>query len=409
MRVLFLSRWFPFPTDNGSKIRVYHLLKSLADQHEVALLSFANEPPTAAAVQVLREICSQVDFVSYKGFQTNSARARLGFLSPTPRSLIDTFSAEMAEKVKKVSGQWKPDIVVASQLDMIPYALLVRDVFRVAEEIELTVPYEAYIKAPHLLAKLRKGLTWWKLSAYLRRTLSAFQLCTVVSSPEQTLARRVIPSTVRVEVIPNGVDVRSLRAVSREPQPDVLIYNGALSYYANFDAMHFFLSAIFPRILERAPKTTLLITGNTRGAPIEQLPNRKNVVFTGYVEDIHAVVGASWALVAPLRLGGGTRLKVLEALALGVPVVATSKGVEGLDLEKDKEVLVADTPQRFAEATLSLLTDPALRNGLSLAGRRAANRYDWNGIGRRFNQIVTEGVSPSSAKSAAIESGNLVR
>ncbi|WP_298981274.1 glycosyltransferase family 4 protein [Caldilinea sp.] len=409
MRVLFLSRWFPFPTDNGSKIRVYHLLKSLADQHEVALLSFANESPTAAAVQVLREICSQVDFVSYKGFQTNSVRARLGFLSPTPRSLIDTFSAEMAEKVKKVSGQWKPDIVVASQLDMIPYALLVRDVFRVAEEIELTVPYEAYIKASHLPAKLRKGLTWWKLSAYLRRTLSAFQLCTVVSSPEQTLARRVIPSTVPVEVIPNGVDVRSLRSVSREPQPDVLIYNGALSYYANFDAMHFFLSAIFPRILERAPKTTLLITGNTRGAPIEQLPNRKNVVFTGYVEDIHAVVGASWALVAPLRLGGGTRLKVLEALALGVPVVATSKGVEGLDLEQDKEVLVADTPQRFAEATLSLLTDPALRNGLSLAGRRAANRYDWNGIGRRFNQIVTEGVSPSSAKSAAIESGNLVR
>lgn len=137
MRVLFLSRWFPFPTDNGSKIRAYHLLKSLADQHEVALLSFANEPPTAAAVQVLREICSQVDFVSYKGFQTNSVRARLGFLSPTPRSLIDTFSAEMAEKVKKVSGQWKPDIVVASQLDMIPYALLVRDVFRWRKKLNL--------------------------------------------------------------------------------------------------------------------------------------------------------------------------------------------------------------------------------------------------------------------------------
>lgn len=409
MRVLFLSRWFPFPTDNGSKIRVYHLLKSLADQHEVALLSFANEPPTAAAVQVLRAICSQVDFVSYKGFQTNSVRARLGFLSPTPRSLIDTFSAEMAEKVKKVSDQWKPDIVVASQLDMIPYALLVRDAFRVAEEIELTIPYEAYIKAPHLPAKLRKGLTWWKLSAYLRRTLSAFQLCTVVSAPEQELARRVIPSTVPIEVIPNGVDFRSLQFVSREPQPDRLIYNGALSYYANFDAMHFFLSEIFPRILERAPKTTLLITGNTQGAPIEQLPNRKNVVFTGYVEDIHAVVGASWALVAPLRLGGGTRLKVLEALALGVPVVATSKGVEGLDLEKGEEVLVADTPQQFAEATLSLLTDLALRNCLSLAGRRAASRYDWNGIGGRFTQIVTEGVKSSFAKSAAIESGNLVR
>jgi glycosyltransferase involved in cell wall biosynthesis len=405
MRILFLSRWFPFPADNGSKIRIYNLLKSLGSEHEVVLLSFVDEPPPSTSVQTLQTICSRIETVVYRGFRAHSVRARLGFLSPMPRSLLDTFSAEMADKVNRVACAWRPDCVIASQLDMIPYAVLVKDAPKIAEEIELTIPYEAYAQASGLAARLRKGLTWWKLSAYLRRTLSTFHLCTVVSSQEQRLARKVTPPTLPVVVIPNGVDVQSLQSVRSEPQPDVLIYSGALSYYANFDAMHFFLSEMFPQIVERAPKTQLLITGSTKGVPIEQLPNRENVVFTGYVDDISAVVGSSWASIAPLRLGGGTRVKVIESLALGVPVVATAKGVEGLELKRNEEVLVADTPQDFIEATLALLANPDLRTRLSFAGRRAASRYDWNRIGKHFNQTLTEMVAPVSMKEAPFVSG----
>lgn len=405
MRILFLSRWFPFPADNGSKIRIYNLLKSLGSEHEVALLSFVDEPPSSASVQTLQTICSRVETTFYREFRAHSVRARLGFLSPMPRSLIDTFSADMADKVKRMACAWRPDCVIASQLDMIPYAALVKDVPKIAEEIELTIPYEAYAQAPGLATRLRKGLTWWKLSTYLRRTLSTFHLCTVVSSQEQRLARKVAPPALPVVVIPNGVDVQSLQSMRSEPQPNVLIYSGALSYYANFDAMYFFLSEMFPQIVERAPKTQLLITGSTKGVQIERLPNRENVVFTGYVEDISAVVRSSWASIAPLRLGGGTRVKVIESLALGVPVVATAKGVEGLELKRNEEVLVADTPHDFVEATLALLANPDLRARLSLAGRRAASRYDWNRIGRHFNQMLTEIVVPLSPKSAPFVSG----
>lgn len=396
MRILFLSRWFPFPADNGSKIRIYNLLKSLSSEHEVALLSFAEDPSSSAAIQALQTLCARVETVVYRGFQAHSVRARLGFLSPMPRSLIDTFSAEMAEKARRMACEWKPDCIIASQIDMIPYAALLKDTPKVAEEIELTIPYEAYARASDPIVRMRRGLTWWKLSAYLRRTLSTFHLCTVVSSQEQKLARKVVPPAVPVAVIPNGVDVQSLQSVRSDPQPDVLIYSGALSYSANFDAMYFFLSEMFPQIVARAPRTKLLITGSTKNVPLERLPNRENVVFTGYVEDIRAVIGASWVSIAPLRLGGGTRLKVIESLALGVPVVATSKGVEGLELKRNEEVLVADTPQEFVEATLALLTNPDLRARLSLAGRRAASRYDWSLTGRYLNRLLAEMVSSSS-------------
>lgn len=389
MRILFLSRWFPHPVDNGSKIRIFNLLKALRAEHEVALLAFADEEVVPSSLAAMQALCSDVRVVPYRGFHPTSVKARLGFFAATPRSVIDTFSPAMHAAVKDVAGAWQPDIVIASEIDMAPYALAVKDAVRVLEELELAVPADAYRRA-HGVQRVRKGLTWWKLEHYLRRTLPAFDLCTVVSARERGLVAQLCPDGPPVQIIPNGADLATLSRVLATPTPGTLIYSGALSYHANYDAVHYFLAEIFPLILAQAPETRLLVTGSTQGVALERLPQCPNVHFTGYLDDIWSAVAGSWVSVVPLRLGGGTRLKVLESLALGTPVVATPKGVEGLDLRADQDVMVGADPRSFADKTLALLKNADLRQQLSAQGRRAIIQYDWATIGAQLNTLLAE-------------------
>jgi glycosyltransferase involved in cell wall biosynthesis len=202
------------------------------------------------------------------------------------------------------------------------------------------------------------------------------------------------PGATLVEVIPNGVDAAAMTAAAGEanlPQPDTLIYSGALTYSANFDAVDYFLREIFPHIRATRPDTKLLVTGKLEGVPVERLPQLPGVEFTGYLPDVSVAVARSWASVVPLRIGGGTRLKILEAMALGTPVVATRKGVEGLDVTPERDFLLADTPADFAAQTLRLLAGPDLRLALSYQARQTVQaKYDWADIGRVFNGFLDQ-------------------
>ena len=190
-------------------------------------------------------------------------------------------------------------------------------------------------------------------------------------------------------VIPNGVDVSWYSNVEFVPKPNTLIFNGALSYDANYDAMVFFLTEIYPRIRQECPQASLSITGKTNGVNLRELPQELEVKFTGYLEDIRPAVAQSWACVVPLRVGGGTRLKILEALALGTPVVSTSKGAEGLQLVPGRDILIADEPTEFANLVINLFGDLKLRETLSLNGKKAVSLiYDWHILGKKFNEFI---------------------
>ena len=401
MRILFLSRWFPYPVENGSKIRIFNMLNSLAADHQVALVSFATEDVAPSSLALMRTICDEVHVVAYQCFRPNSVQARLGFFSATPRSVLGTFSEEMRAAARQVAARWQPDLVIASQIDMAPYALAVQSTPRVLEELEVAVPYDAAHNQASPAAQLRKKLTWWKLSRYLRRILPAFDLCTVVSARERNLVRSIAPVGLPIHVVPNGVDGGALHSVATTPDPHTLIYSGALSFYANYDAMAYFLSDIFPLILARAPESRLLITGSTEGVPIDRLPRCPNVHFTGYLDDIWSAVAGSWVSVAPIRLGGGTRLKIIESLALGTPVVATPKGAEGLDLKAGVDLSVAADAQSFAEQTLALLQDPALRHGFAQRGQHAVRQYDWRLIGQQLNGLLADVLARQNAPQQA--------
>ena len=174
-----------------------------------------------------------------------------------------------------------------------------------------------------------------------------------------------------------------------EPEPDTLIYPGSLTYKANYDAADFFFSEIYPLIEVSCPNIKVKISGSYENVEIHRLRLPSSCHLTGFVEDIRPVVAAAWICIVPLRQGSGTRLKILEALALGTPVVTTSKGMQGLDLEPETHLLVADQPKEFARQVLRLMDDLDLRLKLVEAGRkRIEEAYSWKMIGEQFLSLV---------------------
>jgi polysaccharide biosynthesis protein PslH len=314
----------------------------------------------------------------------------MGYFSSKPRSIIDTYQPEFLEAVVSAHARNHYDVVIASEIDMAPYALAVQGAVRILEELEVTSLYNAYRSQTHPISRLRGALTWYKMARYTARLVPSFDGCTVVSNLELAAIQKLTPEFKNIRIIPNGVDFAhydGYPSVIREANS--LIYSGALTYQANFDAVAYFLSDIFPKIQAIIPDVKFYITGKTDGVSLEKLPRHEGVVFTGYVKDIRSVLARCCVNVVPLRMGGGTRLKILETLAIGTPVVSTTKGAEGLNLTEGQDLLLADTPDEFAQAVVRLLGDQAYRERLSDSGKSAVKgQYDWRFIAENLLDAI---------------------
>jgi polysaccharide biosynthesis protein PslH len=399
MHILFLSRWYPYPANNGSKIRVYNLIKELARHHEVTLISFATEPVSAADLAGMRQLCAEVHTVPYRAFQPSGRRALLGLFGRRPRSVMDTYSPTLSGLIHAAARRRQFDITIASQIDMALYPLELPETPRVLEEIEVSIFLEQARRERHPLRKLRKHLMARKWSAYLAEVLRQYQGATVVSEPEIAPIHAALPGFAPLAVIPNGADVVRFTGDFGQPEPDTIVYTGALTYHVNLDAMRFFLGEVFPRVQAAHPAARLKIAGRTEGVPIETLPQLPGVEFTGHTDDIRPLIAQSWVSIVPERFGGGTRIKVPEALALGTPVVSTTRGATGLALTPGFDVLVADQAADFAAAVVRVLRDQPLRNALSRNGRATVERlYDWRVIGAQFDAFLQDLVPTTTTR-----------
>jgi polysaccharide biosynthesis protein PslH len=387
MKILFLSRWFPFPPDNGSKIRIYQLLQSLSQSHEVTLLSFSETPVSSSPDPQQRKICSSVQVVPWKPYNSRSLRAQLGFLSDQPRFLVDTYSPEMESLIRSKLMACKFDLVIASQLSMASYFSCFRDIPALFEEMEFGVFYDQLSGQTQGLKRIKAQLRWIKLQRYISRLLTGFGAGTVASETEFHIIQKEFPTyQSKIEILPNGVDLRDYQDLKINRKPRHIIFTGSFTYVANYQAMQWFVGQVFPLIREQYPDVHLIITGDHANLP---LPSMDNIILTGYVNDIKSLVASCDVSIAPIWSGGGTRLKILEAMAVGTPVVATSKGTEGLAAENEKHMLIADDPQNFARQVSNLLLSSELREYISHnALQLVKDRYDWQGMMPQFLQLV---------------------
>jgi glycosyltransferase involved in cell wall biosynthesis len=397
MKILFLSTWFPYPPNQGSKIRAYYLLKALAERHEVALLTFEDVDLDPAWVEHISEFCSRVEIVPRKPFAASKGRTWLGWLSPLPSSVVAIHSPEMADKVSQVARSWKPDVVVALTFVTAPYALRVPEALKVVDidNFMARMLQEAIPTGASFLGRLRKWLAYRKFLRYESGLYPRFNLCLVVTEDDRRLVlRQMSIQPDQLIVTPNGVDTQYNHLDMVAPVPNTLIFNGALTYNANYDAMSYFLREIYQPIIHEVPDICLRITGSTKDVDLGGLPLDEHVELTGYLPDIRPAVAQSWACVVPLRMGGGTRLKILEAMSLGTPVISTVKGAEGLEVEDSTHLLLAETPGEFMEQVLKILHSAELRESLARnALRLVSESYEWSRIGADFCGSVERLVS----------------
>lgn len=394
MNVLFLSSWHPWPADNGSRLRGLHLLRALAARHRVTLcvLDDTGGPGPSGPLET---ICERVDHVARPAYRPDSLRGLVALASRRPRSVASTYDRRIERRLASLVADLDPDVVVASELPAAMYRPAFGDRPTLLEDIE---PGQYGRPAgAGVVARCRHRLMTAKLAGYLRRLLPGYSACTVVSERERRRLADLVPGYSEVSVIRNAVDMEGYEPLPAEGR-EGLVFTGAMSYAPNREGLLWFVERVLPRVRERVPDALLRVTGDPGAI---QLAGYEGVEVLGHVDDVRPWIGGAAVAVVPTLSGGGTRLKLLEAMAMETAVVATSKGAEGLQVEHGRHLLLADDPRELAEATVRLLLDPGFRRRLARAGRRLVEtRYDWRIVGREFADLV-ESIAGDAHRSAA--------
>ena len=352
-------------------------------------------PPTEDATRFLKQSCSLLEVFPHPLYRPNRFLSLLALLSPRPRYVVATHSTSLAKRLHHHVATGWPEAIIAFEAGpgtgMSSYASEVQGIPLLMDDLQIAPIDDALRNAHDTRSRLYWRIRRKKTVLYLRTLTRLFDGSAAASAQErQRLIEAGCPPPF-LAVIPNGVRLAHYKGHFGPREPDTLIFMGSVRFPPNNEGLAFFLEEIYPRILSRRNGVRLIVTGNTQGTRFDRWRSRSRVLFTGHLDDVRPTLARSQVSIVPIRSGGGTRLKVLESLAIGTPVVSTMKGAEGLDLVSGRDLLIADEPESFASAVLRLLEDEKLRSLLAEHGRTAVKSlYDWSMIGPRFTQWVED-------------------
>jgi sugar transferase (PEP-CTERM/EpsH1 system associated) len=402
MRLLFITDHLPYPPTDGWKIRVFAFLRGLAQRHDITLVSFSRPGDDATAVGRLRELGINVHVIQRDARYSPVKLAR-GLFGRTAFPILNYYDTRMVEVLAGVTAGQSFDLVQAESLHTAQYceALSIPVVLDL-HNIESLLMKRYARRTSHPLKRFYAEVTWRKLAAYERRICRALTHCLTCSDEERVLLQTTC-GVEQVSVVPNGVDAdgyrssvdASLNGSSRLNNPRI-VFIGRMDYHANVDAVQWFCRHVFPRVRRARPDVVLQIVGGHPTGAVRRLASPGAVEVTGFVPDVRPYLAEASAVVVPLRIGGGTRLKILEALAMGKAVISTALGAEGLEAVGGREVLIANSPEEFAHQVVAVLSDADLRARLGAAGRRlAVDKYDWKGIVRELERVYESCLAPA--------------
>lgn len=404
MHILFLAPYPPYPPRSGGALRVYNLLRGLADQHAVTCLTFVPDAAAVAALEPLRSCCR---VVTVEGPPRRSLRQRAWttLAAPLPDMALRNAAPAYTAALRQLLTDQPCDVVLAASIEMAQYGLAAKSAGATPRIIldEFNAEYVLQRRAALTdLAQVRsnpralvRGLyslvQWRKLAAYERRLLRAYDRVLVVSAEDRRALQRLYPSA-QPHIVPNGVDTHYFQPMSPAPPsvPPTLVFTGSLDFRPNIDAITWFTRHVLPLVHTRQPDTRFLIVGRAPAAAVRALHNGTTIEVVGEVADVRPFIAQAAVYVVPMRIGGGVRLKLLEALAMQAAVVSSTMGAEGVEnLRAGEHLLLADTPTDFAQAILHLLDDPARRGRLGAAGRAfVCAQYDWQVIVPRLAAVI---------------------
>lgn len=413
MRILYLAHRIPYPPDKGDKIRSYHEVRHLSRSHDVDLACLVDDPADFRHEAYLKGLCRRVALVP---LDTRAAllRGAVRLATGKPLSVGYFYSPPMQQTVDRWLDETAYGAIVCFSSPMAEYILRSRVLGGVAGKLPEGSPLQTAAGSPRLImdfcdvdsdkwaqyaedAPFPKSLVYAlehrRLAAYERMVTERFHRSVFVSGKEAELFQALNPQAADICVVPNGVDHRffdpdapdaSEEDPSKVPAPPgdkagpILLFTGAMDYHANIDGVVWFARKVLPRIQSVIPGVRFLIVGRNPHRDVLNLAENSSIRVTGYVEDIRPWYRSADVCVVPLRLARGVQNKVLEAMSMARPVVATSKALEGIEAEPGRHILVEDSAEGFAGAVLSILSthDAGAQLGQN-ARRHVLQSYDW--------------------------------
>lgn len=407
MRILVLAHRLPYPPRTGDKVRAYHVLRHLARRHEVTLACLGDERERVAAT-ALRELVPDL-LVEEPPIARRALRA-LVTLAAGGSATVGYFHAPaLHRRLARRVAERPVDVVYVSSSSMAPYARHAGGAPVVMDFVD--VDSDKWRQYATILPAARAWLFRLearRLAAVEARAALAAARCLVTTRVEAALLARLAPEA-EIAVVPNGVDLEYFHPVPAETATEpVVVFTGAMDYLPNADAVVHFAERIFPRIRAAAPTARFVVVGKHPTRAVRRLAERPGVTVTGAVLDVRPYLRRAAVAVAPLRIARGVQNKVLEAMASGLPVVATTAAHRGLEAVPGRDLLVEDDPARFADAVVRLLRAPLARAVLGAAARRFVERHhSWRATAEAVERAV-EAVAAARGRPAyafAVEGG----
>lgn len=392
MKILFVTSRLPFPPKGGDKLRVFNFIKLLSQKHEIYLLSFIESPEEKRHIEELKNFCKEAETILLKPIESY-INCILYFFSKNPLQVSYYHSTRMHSKVKEFVERHKIDSICAHLIRMAPYAenLKIFKVLDLTDAISLSL--KRSLKYRKHIFYLFYLLEWLKVRRYEKKMVQQFDKCILISDVEKN-AIEGSKNLRNIEIVQNGVDFNKLTPSDKPYNDRKISFIGNLHSFPNRDAVLFFYSDILPLIKKDISDIEFHVVGINLPPKILKLKEDRNIVVKGSVEDLKHYLEDSACFVCPIRSGAGLQNKILEAMSLGLPVVTTSIGFEGIKAEKGRDLLIADNPDDFAKRVIEIIKDKNLRNNLSQNARKLVlEKYNWQDIIRELENIFEKGRS----------------
>lgn len=401
MKILFLTQVLPYPLDAGPKVRAYYVLRHLAQSHVITLLSFVRATDTPEAIAHLLDYCHDVQTVPMPRNKVRDGYFLLrSLLNGQPFIIERDWNQEMVERLKAVIKLQGPfDAIHADQLWMAPYAKLARTLQHQPTQLVLD-QHNAVFMIPERMAGEGSNLLKRQLLALEARKLARYEAATCHDFDHVTWVTAEDYAAVRAQanghgappndgIIPICSDVAETPPIVRKAQARRLTFVGGLHYPPNAQGICWFAEKIFPQILAKAPDVILTVIGKQPPQALHELGiPAENIDVVGFAERLEPYLAETAVFLVPLLAGGGMRVKIIDGWKWGMPIVSTTIGAEGIVTKPGENILIADTPEGFAAATLSLIQAPELANTLAANGRSwLESHYDWRHVYQQWDRV----------------------
>lgn len=393
MKILLITQVLPYPLDSGPKIKTYHVIKYLAEKHDIVLVSFVRGDQSEH-IKELRQFCNIIYTVPMKRSVIADGFALIrSLIIKKPWIILRDDRQSMHALLRSLSMKQVFDAVHADQLNMAQYAMHVKANIRVLDEHNAL-----WLLYKRLSEKLGRGMRRWLferdwklLRKYEGEICGEFTHILTVSEEDKTALTEVVKANTKIDVIPIAIDTNEFTPVERIKGADHILHIGTMFWPPNVDGLQWFLKEIYPLIVSRKPGIIFDVVGARPPKELLELARQyPGVNIVGYVEDPSDYYRNTGVMIVPLRAGGGMRVKILNAMAQGLPVVSTTLGCEGIKVENRVHCIIADTPIDFANAVIEILNNPdfaesLIRNSLELV----KNQYDFRNACKPLDAIYS--------------------